>query len=42
MENLIEDVLAEAVTEVGEGAIRGSLEEVEAAKEAEPGVIAKG
>ena len=41
MENLIENVLSQAVTEVGEGAVGGSLEEVEAAKEAEPAVIAQ-
>ena len=41
MENLIENVLAEAVTEVGKGAVRGGLKEVEAAEEAEPGVIAQ-
>ena len=35
MENFIEDILTEAVTEVGKGAIGGGLEEVEAAEEAE-------
>ena len=34
MENLIENVLSEPVTEVGKGAVGGGLEEVEAAKEA--------
>ena len=40
MDNLIENILTEAVTEVSEGAVGGGLEEVEAAKEAEPGIIA--
>ena len=39
MENLIEIVLTEAVSEVGKGAIGRSFEEVEATKETEPGII---
>jgi hypothetical protein len=42
MENLIENTLTEAVTEVGKGAVGGGLEKAEAAEEAEPGVIAQG
>ncbi len=41
MENLIENVLSQAITEIGEGTIRRGLEEVEATTEAEPGVIAQ-
>ncbi len=40
MENFIEDILTEAVTEVGKGAIGRSLEEIEAAEETEPAIIA--
>ena len=40
MENLIENILSEAVTEVGKGAVGGSLKEVKTAKEVEPSVIA--
>ncbi len=40
MENLIENILSQAITEIGEGAIRGGLEEVKTTKEAEPGIIA--
>jgi len=36
MENFIEDILTEAVTEVGEGAIGRGLEEVEVTKETGP------
>ena len=36
----MEDVLTEAVTEVAEGTIGRSLEEVEAAEETEPAIIA--
>jgi hypothetical protein len=42
MEDFIEDVVSETVTEVSKGAIGGGLEEVETAKEAEPGIIAEG
>jgi len=41
VENLIENALAEAMMEVGEGAVRRCLEEVETAKKAEPDVIAE-
>jgi hypothetical protein len=41
MENLIEDILTEAVTEVSEGAIGRGLKEVETAEKAKPGIIAK-
>ena len=40
MENLIEDILTEAVAEVGKGAIGRGLEEVEASEETEPAIIA--
>jgi hypothetical protein len=40
MEDFIEDILTEAVAEVGKGAIGWGLKEVEAAKETEPAVIA--
>jgi hypothetical protein len=40
MENLIEDILTEAVTEVGKGAIGWSLKEIEATEEAKPAIIA--
>ena len=41
MENLIENALTKTVTEIGEGAVGGGLEEVKTTKEAEPGVIAQ-
>ena len=40
MENLIENALSETVTEVGKGAVGRSFEEVEAAEETEPAIIA--
>ncbi len=42
MENFIENILTEAVAEIGKGAIGRGLKKVEAAEETEPGVIAKG
>ena len=42
MKRFIENILADAVTEVGKGAVGRGLEEVEATEQAEPGVIAKG
>jgi len=39
---LIESILSQAITEVGEGAVGRCLQEVEAAKEAKPGVITEG
>ena len=36
---MVENVVSQAVTEVSEGAIGRRLQEIEAAKEAEPGVI---
>ena len=41
VENLIEYVLAEAITEVGKSTIGGSLEKIEATEETEPSVVAK-
>jgi len=41
MENFIEDILTEAVTEVGKGSIRRSFEEIETTKETEPGIVAQ-
>jgi len=40
MENFIEDILTEAVTEVGKGAVGRGLKEIEAAEETEPAIIA--
>ncbi len=40
MEDFIEDILTEAVTEVGKGAVGWGLEEIEAAEETEPAIIA--
>ena len=42
MEYLIERILSQASAEVGKGAIGRGFHEVEATKEAQPGVIEKG
>jgi len=42
VEDVIENVVSQAVTEVGEGAIGRCLQEIESAKEAEPSIITQG
>lgn len=42
MEDFVENVFTEAVTEISVSTVGGGLEKVEAAKEAELSVIAKG
>jgi hypothetical protein len=41
MKDFVEEVLSQTITEVSEGAVGRSLEEIEATEEAEPGVVAK-
>jgi hypothetical protein len=38
MKDFVEEVLSQTITKVSEGAIGRSLEEIEAAEEAEPGL----
>lgn len=40
-QGFIEKLFLEAASEVGKGAMRGGFEEIEAKKEAKPGVVAK-
>ena len=40
VEDFVENILSQTVTEVSKGAIGGGLEEVEAAEETEPAIIA--
>jgi len=40
VENLTENILTEAVTEIGKGAIGWGLEEVEATEETQPAITA--
>jgi len=42
MEDFIEGVLTKAVTEIGEGAVRRSFEEIESTEKTQPGIVTKG
>jgi hypothetical protein len=42
MENFIENVFTESVTEVGKGAIGGSLKEIETAEKTQPAIVTQG
>jgi len=42
MQDFVEEVFSQTITEVGEGAIRGGAKKIEAAEEAEASIVAEG